>query len=167
MDQTKIINFFPTKSSTDRFSKENSYRSSEAFHLFDLDEEHQSDDEQTENKSVSFYSFRVLQKDRQSFQSTTKSRSNNTTFCQSQKPSVIDIFNRSNIYLNIPEETNPSNQLNAPQLVKRNLADYFEKKGTQDQLTAQTPNPGTLKRRKTSGLLNWLIPKRQDQPCKM
>jgi hypothetical protein len=172
MDQSKILNFFPVKSSSENPLKDTSMRSSDAFYLLDFENNSQEDEEKTENKSVSFFSFRVLTKEKNGFSTVNKCKSNNAGFTGQTKSSLSSFFNKSNIQLNLPTSQNtPSTEDKYAEanhaLVKRNIEDYFVKKNTIDINDIHDPQPMPSKRTKANNLLNWLQPKRKEQANNM
>ena len=171
MDQSKILNFFPVKSSSENPQKDNSMRSSDAFYLMDFDNTSE-EDEKTDNQSVSFFSFRVVPKDKISFSPINKSKSSNGALPFATKNSLANHFGKSAIHFNIPsQQTAPTAGEKATYtnqcLAKRNIEDYFVKKNTLNVNDIQEPLPLPQKRPKASNLLHWLQPKRKEQSNKL
>lgn len=171
MDQSKILNYFPVKSSSENPHKDTSMRSSDAFYLLDF-ENSSEEDEKTDNQSVSFFSFRVVPKDKMNFSPINKSKSNSGTLPFAIKSSLANLFDKGAIHFNIPsyqtttlseDKITYTNQC----LAKRNIEDYFVKKNTLDVNDIQDPLPLPQKRPKPNNLLHWLQPKRKEQTNKL
>jgi hypothetical protein len=172
MDQSKILNYFPIKSSSENPHKDTSMRSSDAFYLLDF-ENSSGDDERTDNQSVSFFSFKIVPKDKMSFSPiNNKAKSNNGSLPFATKNSLVNLFGKNAIHFSIPsQQATPIIEdkatYNHKCLAKRNIEDYFVKINPLDANNIQDPLPLPQKRPKSNNLLGWLQPKRKEQENKL